>query len=191
MRGSNKFQGLHEHSAWDPITDVTHDVVRCRILFLQWHSLPQTSVFPALMSQKRSQEEKESGEKRDVWMTMWNTHFLGHLAKWMDLSQSSPVPFPFLHQELIPTDQLSASFNKSASGSLLCFTDLIHSCYIFERKNDTRIAPPHQRKQLTSLWTIPRGTAGIWDCCGATGGSWSSPYLSWVQKGQDGFAIQY
>lgn len=69
------------------------------------------------------------------------------LVLWFQQTQNSPAFFPLLHQGLILAHQHNASFNKSASGSLPCFTDLIHSCYIFERKNDTKIAPSHQKKQ--------------------------------------------
>lgn len=63
------------------------------------------------------------------------------------MQTTSFFPFSPLQelQELISTDH-TASFNRSSSGSLLCFIDLTHACYSFDPgdgrsiKNDNVIA---------------------------------------------------
>lgn len=66
MRGSNAFEETHAHFVRDPAIEVTHGVTRCRLPLLQQYRLPPPLFSPALMSQKRSQEEKLGGEKREV-----------------------------------------------------------------------------------------------------------------------------
>lgn len=198
VRESKEFQGSHEHSAWDPITDVTHDVVRCRLLVLQQYRSPQTSVFSALMSQKRSQEEKGRGEKREVWNSKVKDPFFrsfcqvdgfilslkpaGRITEGTEFLSSGSsrhkthLSFsPFTQG--IPTDQHSASFNQSASGSLLCFIDLKMTPWL----------PHHTKESSCHLCGHFQGAQQEFGTGvvtqGLSPGSLPSPPLSWVQTG--------
>lgn len=118
MKGSKEFQGAHAHSVWDLITEVTHDVIRCRFLFLEQYQLSQSLAFPRPHVPEEISRGKAGVGRRErfgiiMQKVMW-FRFLGHLAKWIDLS-CPQGPLSGLEKAQNTSPPVSAEMQPAAS----------------------------------------------------------------------------